>query len=99
MSNTGTCNRFLCPVVVSSTSSGIALMVSMVMHRTGHARSHCTQPMQSSILTNNCMRELGGSSHLSSGYCKVTDGRKSCFHVNRIPINGVVNPCQMLEKY
>lgn len=55
--------------------------------------------LQSSILTNNCMRELGGNSHLSSGYCKVTDGRKSCFHVNRIPVRGVVKPCQILEKY
>src|ERR671925_2381223 len=99
MSNLATCKRFLCPVLVSSTSSGTALIVSMVMHCTGQARSHCTQPIQSSIFTNSCIREFGGSSQRSSGYCSVTAGTNSLFHVNRMPISGVLILSQIFTRY
>src|SRR5947209_4512396 len=99
MSNFETCRRFLCPVLVSSTSSGTALIVSIVMHCTGQARSHWIQPIQSSIFTNSCMREFGGSSQRSSGYCRVTAGTNSFFHVNRMPISGVFMLSQMFTRY
>src|SRR5262245_39845158 len=99
MSNFLTCRRFLCPVLASSTSSGTALMVSIEMHCTGQARSHWIHPMQSSMLTNSCMRELGGSSQRSSGYCRVTAGPNSFFHVNRMPISGVFTLSQIFTRY
>src|SRR4030095_12810550 len=87
------------PVLASSTSSGTALIVSIVMHCTGQARSHCTQPIQSSIFTNSCIREFGGSSQRSSGYCSVTAGTNSLFHVNRIPISGVFRLYHIFTRY
>src|SRR5262245_27893155 len=99
MSNLATCRRFLCPVLASSTSSGTALIVSIVMHCTGQARSHCIQPMQSSIFTNSCIREFGGSSQRSSGYCSVTAGTNSLFHVNRMPISCVFTLSQIFIRY
>ena len=77
---------------------------SMWMQPTGQARSHCLQPMQSSILTWSFIRERScrdsfgmsrGERQRSSGsssavYCWVTDGVKTCRKVTPIPISTVL---------
>src|SRR5918911_1765628 len=69
------------------------------MQSTGQTLAQNPHPMQSSILLNSCARAPGGSSHFSSGYCKVTDGVNRCQNVRRIPTSTVQIPENTLAKY
>ena len=85
-------------IVPSSISLG-TLMVSILIQSTGQTRSHCKQPMQSSIST--CSRERitlywvssnpmwrSGMGHFSRGYCRVALSvrlLRKCHRVTRMP--------------
>ena len=80
------------------------LTVSIFIQSTGHALSHCRQPMQSSISTCNLERIrlyssflkpifLSGIGHFSCGYCNVATNSSlffKCLKVNFIPSNIVL---------
>ena len=71
----GTYRRFFVPTDVRPRStSGVDLIVSIVMQSTGHAIAHWSQPMQSSMFTYRRFRARSGSFSFTSGYWIVTAG-------------------------